>query len=89
MRERAVMNSILPKMEAHRSALLQAINAIAVLRSSSAEGSSAEGDWFLLLGQQTLTTMNVLESDLRAELASIDGAIWEESVADSFRQARA
>lgn len=83
------MNSILPKMEAHRSALLQAINAIAVLRSSSAEGSSAEGDWFLLLGQQTLTTMNVLESDLRAELASIDGAIWEESVADSFRQARA
>lgn len=83
------MNSILPKMEAHRSALLQAINAIAVLRSSSAEGSSAEGDWFLLLGQQTLTTMSVLESDLRAELASIDGAIWEESVADSFRQARA
>jgi hypothetical protein len=33
--------------------------------------------------------MDALESDLRAELTSIVGAIWEESVADSFRQARA
>ena len=82
------MNSILPQMEAHRSALLRAISAIAVLRSSSAEGSSAQGDWFLILGNQTLAKMDALESDLRAELASIDGAIWEESVADSFRQAR-
>ena len=43
----------------------------------------------LKLSPRMLTTMSVLESDLRAELASIDGAIWEESVADSFRQARA
>ncbi len=83
------MNSILPQMEAHRSDLLRALSAIAVLRSSSAEGSSGEDGWFLILGNQTLAKMDALESDLRAELTSIVGAIWEESVADSFRQARA